>query len=322
MVQDVAKTRVSVCVATYNQERYIKDCIMSVIAQQSDVELEILVGNDCSSDGTLQILEGLMQSYPTIIKIFTPTANLGPSLNYQHLIGQATGEMIAHLDGDDFWLPGKLASQVSFLHSHPECSAVYTNAAVVTPGVSLVGIFNNQLPEIQDLGYLMHRGNYLNYSSLLYRSIFKNEILSISPPFVDYRIHCRLAIKGNLGYINRLFVFYRTGVQTSVLIHMSEFVRETYWHAILEVGSSRISADAWNGAVRRFTVGIIWAGIRAKNPRYIFQWSKRIAHDIEASTSRIFFLGLINFFYLSIQRVYRNFFTRFDRRHVRITSWR
>src|SRR5437764_971025 len=116
---------VSVCVTTYNHEAYIKDCLISVLSQEIDVPVEVLVGDDGSSDMTGRIVAEVMLSYPGNIQYFFHAENLGPSANYQFLINNATGSYIAHLDGDDHWLPGKLAAQLHLLALHPECSACF-----------------------------------------------------------------------------------------------------------------------------------------------------------------------------------------------------
>ncbi len=114
--------RVSVCIATYNHERYIHDCIMSVVAQAHEIPIEILVGDDSSSDKTGEIVRRLADRLPDIVRYFRHAKKMGGVLNRQFLIGQTTGEYIAHLDGDDYWLPGKIAKQISLMMSFQKSS--------------------------------------------------------------------------------------------------------------------------------------------------------------------------------------------------------
>ena len=77
---------VSVCILTCNHVRYIGDCIMSAVSQSSDVSLEILVGDDCSDDGTSDIVHSLVQQFPGLIHhVRHQTRDAGK--NYQFLIG-------------------------------------------------------------------------------------------------------------------------------------------------------------------------------------------------------------------------------------------
>ena len=75
------KPKVSVCMVTYNQEHYIKDCLISVIAQEHDVELEILVGDDASTDRTSEIIKENAGFFHDVIKLFRHEENLGPAAN-------------------------------------------------------------------------------------------------------------------------------------------------------------------------------------------------------------------------------------------------
>ena len=86
---------------------------------------------------------------------------------YKKLLGLARGEFIAHLDGDDYWLPGKLQRQLNFLHQNPGCNAAYTNALVIDRKGRKLGIFNDVRTQLVDLGFLVRRGNFLHMSSTL-----------------------------------------------------------------------------------------------------------------------------------------------------------
>ncbi|HEY8102332.1 MAG TPA: glycosyltransferase, partial [Burkholderiaceae bacterium] len=152
---------VSVCVVTYNQEKYIQDCLLGVLLQTLDADVEILVGDDASTDKTNEIIQFISEKYPGRIKLFRHEKNLGGCRNYQFLIEQARGDFIAHLDGDDYWLPGKLKRQLAFLENHSECVAVYANAVVINRERALLGIFTDRHPDTQDINYLLRKGNYL-----------------------------------------------------------------------------------------------------------------------------------------------------------------
>ena len=90
---------------TYNHERYIRDCILSVLFQDFGGDLEILVGEDGSTDGTRAILKKLDARFPGRLTLLLREANMGPFDNLRDLAGRAKGEFIAHLDGDDYWMP-------------------------------------------------------------------------------------------------------------------------------------------------------------------------------------------------------------------------
>jgi len=244
--------KVSVCVVTYNHERYIRDCLMSVLAQCEDVSLEILVGDDLSQDETGNIVQSLADKYPSLIRYFRHTKRKGPLANYQFLIREACGEYIAHLDGDDFWLPGKLRRQLALLEKTPDLVAVFSNAIVVDDNVVLKGAFNRSIPETFDLGFLLRRGNFICHSSLIYRAKVKESILNIPTPCIDYQIHIQLAQQGCLGYVNCTLVGYRVASATSMSILQPDHVRDLYWQALSSVENSPQISEDLNLAMTHF----------------------------------------------------------------------
>lgn len=122
------KIKVSVCVVTYNQEKYIYQCLQSIVDQEVDFEIEVIVGDDCSTDRTPEIIANFANKYPLIIKNNRQCFNVGPFKNQIDICSKAQGDYIAHCDGDDYWLPGKLKAQILFLEKNKNVSGVFTNA--------------------------------------------------------------------------------------------------------------------------------------------------------------------------------------------------
>lgn len=228
------KPRVSVCITTYNQDRYIKDCIMGVVAQQLDVELEVLIGDDGSTDATGDVLREIVDSVACVIKIFRHEKNIGSSENLQYLVGKATGDYIAHLDGDDLWMPGKLAAQVDFLNRNPECVAVYANGALIDDAKRMLGVFNRKIPDKFGREFLLEKGNFLHHSSIVYRGQYGKEILNMKTPFIDYQIHLRLAKFGKLGFLNEMLTAYRLNAVNSVMQKSGHIVSRLFEDAVVE----------------------------------------------------------------------------------------
>ena len=237
MINDT-KPLVSVCIATYNQAAWIEACLLSVIAQTGDLDLEILVGDDRSTDETPSILERLRRQHPTQIHLVPRNENLGPTRNYQDLITRASGEFLAHLDGDDSWLPGKLCAQVDFLRQHSECAAVYTNAVALDHKGKLLGPFTNSHPTTITLGYLAASGNFLMHSSILYRAAHRDILLSSPAPMLDYALHLGLATRGLLGFIDRPLAIYTVGTSTSMVANAYPLVERLVWSALKTVAST------------------------------------------------------------------------------------
>ncbi len=110
---------VSVIVPVYNHERYVAKALDSILAQRTHYTYEILIGEDCSTDGSRAIVEEYAKAHPEIIKAFCREKNMGATRNGYDLYMKTQGRYIALLEGDDYWChEEKLDRQISFLDSH------------------------------------------------------------------------------------------------------------------------------------------------------------------------------------------------------------
>lgn len=117
---------ISVCIPTYNQGRYLAQCINSVLGQ-SLLPDEIIVSNDCSTDDTRTVLEELTQAHPRLRVIHQPH-NLGMVANTNHCLREARTDIVVKLDSDDCLLPTYVEQLAGLLRQHP--GAGYAHAAV------------------------------------------------------------------------------------------------------------------------------------------------------------------------------------------------
>jgi glycosyltransferase involved in cell wall biosynthesis len=112
---------VSVIIPTYNCAAFLGEAVQSVLAQTYP-QLEIVIVDDGSTDGTEQVLRPWMDCLR-----FLRQGRLGPSVARNQAILSTRGEYIAFLDADDVWWPAKLARQVDYLGRHPDVALVYTD---------------------------------------------------------------------------------------------------------------------------------------------------------------------------------------------------
>ncbi len=292
MSSEPRRPKVSVCIAAYNHERYIEECLLSVAMQTFDGDVEILVGDDCSTDRTAQVIREIVDRLPGRITPILRHKNLGPARNYQDLVARAGGEYIAHLDGDDYWLPGKLAAQLEYFQTNVGCVAVYTNALVMNDASELLGTFSAEQPASFDTDYLLRTGNFLNHSSLLYRADAKTLLLGIDREFIDFEMHLRLSLRGALGFVNRHLVCYRAGSTSSMTRNTQSKVWDLYWQALSIPDVVSRYAQGVFRCKCRFVAGILYAASRSGNLSGTLTWLDRNLRETHRGRIRLLLCSL------------------------------
>jgi glycosyltransferase involved in cell wall biosynthesis len=212
--------KVSICIVTYNQEKYIAEAIDSVLMQKTDFEYEIIIGEDGSSDRTSSIVKAYKKKHPEKITLF-----LNDRSNVIYIEGRATarwnlinnlkhakGQYIALLDGDDYWTDeNKLQEQIDFLDSHPDHTICFHDVYIKKENsfekeTLFPGIIPLTFHQLLD-------NNFIPTCSVVYRKIFDfNEIpewYKYSAPMGDWPLHVLHAHKGKIGKINKAMATYR-----------------------------------------------------------------------------------------------------------------
>ena len=213
---DKCNPKVSVCVVTYNQEKYIRQCLQSIVDQVTDFEFEVIVADDCSTDSTREIIQEFADQYPCVVKPILHETNIGAYKNFVFVHQQATGEYIAHVDGDDYCLAGKLQAQVDVLDADPDCNIVWHRMLVETIDGEIVdGSFQGML-NVGELRF--DRGSIIQYisiganSSKMYRKAVRDFEL---PDFevVDYFANVEQVGQGTARFAGyQHYGVYRAGI--------------------------------------------------------------------------------------------------------------
>lgn len=242
---------VSVCITTYGHEAFIEASVRSVLEQHASARLEVIVGEDASPDGSRAILRRLADADPRV-RLVLHDRNVGPTRNLSALVAMASGEFIAHLDGDDVWYPGKLAAQLDLLASSPAMVACYTNARVIAVDGTPLGEFNRGIPTLIDTFILLARGNRLCHSSLVYRASARHAVLGMTPPYIDFRLHVRLLARGRLGHVDSPLVGYRWRTPGSMTTAMPSALIDGHLDAFREAIANGAPSAAIRDALSRF----------------------------------------------------------------------
>lgn len=131
---------VSICCITYNHASYIRQCLDGFLMQKVTFPIEIIINDDCSTDGTTDIICEYEAKYPDLIKPIYHTENeyskgvRGMFATY--CFPKAKGKYIAMCEGDDYWIdPLKLQKQVDFMESNPDYFLCGTNGIVKYEGI-------------------------------------------------------------------------------------------------------------------------------------------------------------------------------------------
>lgn len=126
---------VTVCVLSYNHEKWLRKCLESICTQKTDFEFTVLVHEDCSTDGSKAVLEELVKKYPDKIQTIIQEENQyskGINIVQNFVIPAIKTEYFAICEGDDYWCSeNKLQKQIDYLEAHPECNMCFHNAKVV-----------------------------------------------------------------------------------------------------------------------------------------------------------------------------------------------
>lgn len=202
---------VSVIVATYNQKDVVAQALQSIVDQSYD-NLEIIISDDCSSDGTQSILTDFSERHPRVV-LFLQKKNLGITANYNFLTEKCSGKYVATFAGDDVMLPNKIKQQVDALEADEGSSFCHHAVTILdyhsnVPGKTLTRKYVNNITTIHDVlrGFGIPGSMTLMYRrSLVTNPAFEPSILVAS----DWFQIIKLAMSGRGIYIDESLCFYR-----------------------------------------------------------------------------------------------------------------
>lgn len=116
----------------YNRANLVGKAIDSVLTQEVDADIELLIGDNASTEDTKSVYEEYMRKYPGKITVFYRKENLGIGANWAALMMACKGKYIANCDNDDYWHnPHKLQLQLDYMESHPEANVLFTDFQIL-----------------------------------------------------------------------------------------------------------------------------------------------------------------------------------------------
>lgn len=204
-------SKVSVCIASYNGEQFIEKQLISILSQLKDHD-EVIVSDDGSTDETVSVINRLKDERVTVS---LNNGARGPVGNFEETLKRATGDFVFLADQDDVWLPGKVSSMISLLHSYDlvlsDCVVVNRKGEVIQPSFFK---FRRSRP---GFWFNVYRNSYMGCCMA-----FRREVLNYVLPFPnhihmhDWWIGLMVEAKGNVYFYTQPTIHYvRHGANAS-----------------------------------------------------------------------------------------------------------
>lgn len=259
---------VTVCLITYNHEKYIQQAIDGVINQKVDFDWELLIADDFSTDNTRNILLDYQNKYPQNIKLILQNKNVGPAQNWLDLITTPNSKYIAYFEGDDYWIDErKLQKQVDFLEANIDFNLCHADVVFLSPKGNFIAEHSSKLwnykQEILDYRFAIY--NPIAFSCT---SVFRNNLpvqkLAVNVKSGDWMTWVLLTLEGKAKFINEKMAVYRdaTGVSVNSIWHKNYNYRALFLVKLISI-KYPLSKNMWlfKGALYYW---IIWLSISLK----------------------------------------------------------
>ncbi|MDR1701144.1 MAG: glycosyltransferase [Sporomusaceae bacterium] len=224
-IDDMNEKKLTIVCPTYNQEIFIGQTLQSFVMQKTKYHFEVIVSDDCSTDGTAEIVRQYAKQYPEIIKPIFRKKNLGfgKSGNCITTLSSANTEYVLICEGDDYFDdPLKIEKQLNFLEENPGYTICFHPVKVIFEHLNIPDTIFPYLRECSPkereklftFASLLVKGNYISTNSVMYRWLFRGrkKITDVFPQDImpgDYFLHLLHAREGKIGFIDEVMATYR-----------------------------------------------------------------------------------------------------------------
>lgn len=250
---------VSVIIPCYNAEKYVEFSIRSMMSQTYR-NLEIIITDDCSTDGTFYILQKLAKK-DSRIKLYKNEINLKIVKTLNNMILQANGKYIARMDADDISLPKRIEKQVAFLEQNTDISFLGTNAFLIDEKNFVIG--KSHLPlSPNDINIYIKYANPFFHPTIMLRSDiikkmrYNEEFFSAE----DYELWKRISSVCKASNLKDCLLKYRI-LKTSV---SNNFVTKNRQEFLLNILSQPIDDEVYKLSDKRVIANLLITKSRTK----------------------------------------------------------
>ncbi len=244
--------KVSAAIITYNQEKSLAAAVESALMQTVGFDFEVVVADDCSTDGTADVLRKLELQYPEKVRAIYRRPNIGANANLLDTIAACRGDYVAMLEGDDLWTdPRKLQRQADWLDAHPDCSlCCHAVNYVHEDGSRPTERFPRNGKEVSSLeDILTEAANFHTCSFMFRRRLFSPPDWLRSLWIGDWPILALLAEQGGVGFIDEVMSEYHIhpgGVwSNSSRLRRADGLLQVFQHIRRHFGPRYSQQTAW-----------------------------------------------------------------------------
>ena len=215
--------KISVALCTYNGEDFLEQQLESIFLQTRPVQ-EIIICDDCSTDGTIQIIQKFLLQFPEIIKLYFNESPLKTIKNFEKAVSLTSGDYIFLCDQDDVWKKDKVQIMIDYMLSHPNTKLLFTNGELINENdIPLKSTLwekwgfdaiakNLWMDNTQAFHNLLYNKNYVTGATVLMNSKIKKKALPIELPagyFHDAWFALHAAAQNGLAFIDDSLIKYR-----------------------------------------------------------------------------------------------------------------
>lgn len=238
---------VAIWMVTYNHESYIEQAVESVMAQQTNFDFRLFIGEDFSTDNTRAICLALKEKYPERIHLLIRDKNIGAEKNGEQVYKacfDSGAKYLAMLEGDDYWTDnGKLQKQVDFLEANNNFSMVFHDHKIKTPN-EIKESGNKLTKDVFDI-YDYAKEGFIHTATILYRNFgYENFPSYINNCYAgDSVLILTIAKRGLIKYFPETMSVYRlhgTGIWS---MKDKLFLREKRVSDLEEIIRNECSSD-------------------------------------------------------------------------------
>jgi glycosyltransferase involved in cell wall biosynthesis len=206
---------VNICITAYNIEKYLSECLDSILKQKVNFKYNIIIGEDRSTDSTMSICKKYEKEYSNVI-IYQNEKNLGNMMNMIATLSKCKSKYIALMDGDDLWISeNKLQSQIDFLENNSQYSLCFHDAKICNEDLSFKYLYSDRFKgRNYEIPYSLHQLVKWRILGATSSIVFRNQYLEY--PFwvknlygPDAFIFFYCYSFGKIKYFNEVMSIYR-----------------------------------------------------------------------------------------------------------------